>query len=113
MKSIIIFVASLLAAISLVSLPGGSSALVLKVDPSKAIVPVEEIISGGPPPDGIPPIDMPRFITVKEGDGWLKGREPVIAFALNGDARAYPLQIMTWHEIVNDVVGGHPVMVTF
>ena len=44
---------------------------------------------------------------------WLADREPVIALRIGDDARAYPLQIMTWHEIVNDIVGGEPVIVTF
>ena len=44
---------------------------------------------------------------------WLADREPVIALQIGDDARAYPLQIMTWHEIVNDIVGGEPVIVTF
>ncbi len=64
------------------------------------------------PMDGIPAIDEPRFETVAEVN-WLADKEPVIAFELDGDARAYPLQIMTWHEIVNDEVGGIPVAVTF
>ena len=76
-------------------------------------VPFDEILSGGPPRDGIPPIDDPKFTTFDDADRWLGGQEPVIAFELNGDARAYPLQILTWHEIVNDVVGGEPVAVTF
>ena len=76
-------------------------------------VPYSDIISGGPPRDGIPPIDNPKFTTFEDADTWLGGQEPVIAFELNGDARAYPLQILTWHEIVNDVVGDVPVSVTF
>jgi hypothetical protein len=64
------------------------------------------------PKDGIPAIDEPRFETVEEVD-WLVDKEPVIVVELNGDARAYPLQIMTWHEIVNDEVGGTPLAVTF
>ena len=64
------------------------------------------------PMDGIPAIDEPRFESVTEVD-WLADQEPVIAFELDGDARAYPLQIMTWHEVVNDEVGGTPVAVTF
>ena len=76
-------------------------------------VPYDEIISGGPPRDGIPPIDAPKFTTPEGASEWLGDLEPVIAFELNGDARAYPLQILTWHEIVNDVVGGVPVSATF
>ncbi|MFN2388511.1 MAG: DUF3179 domain-containing (seleno)protein, partial [Actinomycetota bacterium] len=64
------------------------------------------------PPDGIPAIDDPSFVPVHEVD-WLGGREPVIALQVENVARAYPLQIMTWHEIVNDVVSGTPVAVTF
>ena len=76
-------------------------------------VPYAEIISGGPPPDGIPPIDNPTFDSIEIAQGWLQDQSPVIAFELNGDARAYPLAILTRHEIVNDVVGDVPVAVTF
>lgn len=76
-------------------------------------VPYNEIFSGGPPRDGIPPIDNPKYETVAQADAWLEDKEPVIFFELNGDARAYPLQILIWHEIVNDKVGSIPVAVTF
>ena len=84
-----------------------------KTDFSRHTVPFTEILSGGPPRDGIPPIDEPKFIDFEEADRYLGRLEPVIAFELNGDVRAYPLSILTWHEIVNDVVGGVPVAVTF
>lgn len=77
------------------------------------LVPLDEIISGGPPPDGIPPIDAPKFVTIESASEWLSDKEPVIAVELNGVAKAYPLQIMTWHEIVNDEFAGKPVTVTF
>ena len=76
-------------------------------------VPFDSILSGGPPRDGIPPIDNPTFVEIKDADEWLETLEPVVSFELNGDARAYPLQILMWHEIVNDTVGGAPVSVTF
>lgn len=83
-----------------------------RTDFSKSSVDFGEILSGGPPKDGIPSIDDPQFAPVAEmGD--LAPREPVIALVINGDARAYPLRILTWHEICNDVVGGVPVAVTF
>ncbi len=82
-------------------------------DFSKHIVPYSEILSGGPPKDGIPAIDEPKFVSVAEADQWLKSREPVILFQIGDDVRAYPIQILIWHEIVNDVVGGVPVVVTF
>ena len=73
----------------------------------------EELLSGGPPRDGIPSIDDPQFITADQAQEWLADNEPVIALEIDGDARAYPLQILTWHEIVNDNVGDVPVAVTF
>ena len=84
-----------------------------ETDFSKHSVPFGEIFSGGVPRDGIPPIDDPKFIDFDEADQYLERLEPVISFEINGDVRAYPLQILTWHEIVNDVVGGVPVAVTF
>jgi hypothetical protein len=62
--------------------------------------------------DNIVSIDRPAFVAVRD-ESSLTAREPVISLILNGDARAYPLRIMIWHEIVNDVVGGVPVMVTY
>lgn len=79
----------------------------------RSLIPLDEILSGGPPPDGIPAIDLPTFESVEAAAEWLEGNEPVVTFELNGDVRAYPIQILTWHEVVNDVVGGEPVAVTF
>jgi hypothetical protein len=84
-----------------------------KTDFTKHSVPLAQITSGGPPKDGIPAIDKPVFETVAEAGKWLKAKEPVILFEWNGDVRAYPLQILIWHEIANDTVGGQPVTVTF
>lgn len=83
-----------------------------KTDFGKTSIDLSEIVSGGPPKDGIPSIDDPRFVAAGEEET-LGGREPVIALVLNGDARAYPLRILIWHEIVNDRVGGVPVSVTY
>jgi len=82
-------------------------------DFSKHAVPYSEILSGGPPKDGIPGIDEPRFVSVEEADEWLEPREPVVLLQFGDDARAYPIQILMWHEIVNDTVGGTPLTVTF
>lgn len=73
----------------------------------------EDLLSGGPPRDGIPSIDDPQFVSPAEAGEWLAGNEPVIAVEFNGDARAYPLQILIWHEIVNDMVGDVPIIITF
>ena len=82
-------------------------------DWSKHSIEYHDLLSGGPPRDGIPPIDQPKFIENQLAAQWLKPYDPVIALEINGDARAYPLQILTWHEIVNDVVGEIPVTITF
>jgi hypothetical protein len=82
-------------------------------DFSRHSVPLSEFQSGGPGKDGIPSIDVPRFVSVGEADEWLSEREPVIELVHEGAARAYPIQILVWHEIVNDEVGGTPVVVTF
>lgn len=83
-----------------------------KTDFSKTNIQLGEVMSGGPPRDGIPPIDDPKFIKVA-AVGDLTDRDPVIGLDINGDARAYPLRVMMWHEIVNDKVGGTPVAVTY
>ena len=76
------------------------------------IIPLEDILSGGPPRDGIPSIDSPKFISAAEVD-WLLPKSRVLGLELNGVLRAYPLAILNWHEIVNDTAGGVPVAVTF
>ena len=82
-------------------------------DWSKHSIGYHDLLSGGPPRDGIPPIDQPKFIENQLAAQWLKPNDPVIALEINGDARAYPLQILTWHEIINDVVGEIAVTITF
>ena len=83
-----------------------------KTDFEQRSIEYSEIMSGGPPKDGIPSIDNPKFVPVAEMTD-LAATEPVVGLVVNGDARAYPLRILTWHEIVNDVVGGVPVAVTY
>ncbi len=84
-----------------------------KTDFTRHSVPYSDILSGGPPKDGIPAIDQPQFVSVQEADSWLRSPEPVILIEVGEDARAYPIQILMWHEIVNDTVGGEPLIVTF
>jgi hypothetical protein len=79
-----------------------------------ASVPLSEIRSGGPPPDGIPPIDDPVFESIDDAESWLEPQSPVLVVDLGGDAaRAYPLAILTFHEIVNDIIDDRPVLVTY
>ncbi len=84
-----------------------------KTDFSLHCVPLSEIRSGGPPRDAIPPLDRPQFYAPELADKWLQPQEPVIAVSEGGEARAYPLQILIWHEIANDTIGGRPITVTF
>jgi hypothetical protein len=84
-----------------------------RTDFSRSLIPFSDILSGGPPKDGIPAIDNPTFVSVAEADGWIGPREPVLVYEGEGVVRIYPYQILTWHEIVNDVVGDRPITVTF
>ena len=78
----------------------------------KHIVPLDKIKSGGPPPDGIPSIDDPKF-TKADNENHVADSDIVLGLEINGEAKAYPLSILVWHEIVNDNVGGVPVAVTY
>ncbi len=80
-------------------------------DHPEPLVDLDEI-RGVVPPDAIPALEDPAFEPAAEV-GWLAPVEPVLALEINGDARAYPLRIMTWHELVNGTVGGVPVTVSY
>lgn len=84
-----------------------------KTDFSRHSVPLGDFISGGPPRDGIPPIDDPNPIAIQDADEWLADKEPVLVVEVDGQARAYPIQILVWHEIVNDRLGGRAIAVTY
>lgn len=84
-----------------------------KTNIEKRSIELDELMSGGPPKDGIPALDAPKFIAIGEASKWLNSNEPVISLTIDGESRAYPLQILMWHEIVNDEIKGQPVTVTF
>ncbi len=95
------------------SLPAGWERDWPETDFSQSAVPFSEIISGGVPRDGIPAITAPAMIRVLE-EIRIEPREPVMTVEIEGATpRAYPLRYLTWHEIVNDVVEGMPIAVTF
>jgi len=79
----------------------------------KHLVPLEKILSGGPPKDGIPSIDNPQFESVTDADTYLNDAGLGIAVSFNGIDRFYPNQILNWHEIVNDEIGDQPLLVTY
>jgi hypothetical protein len=78
----------------------------------KHLIPLDKIKSGGPPKDGIPSIDNPKFSGI-ENSQFVSNSDIVIGLEINGDSRAYPLFILVWHEIVNDRIGGVPVAITY
>lgn len=84
-----------------------------KADFSISAVDWSEIRSGGPPRDGIPAIDRPQTVSIDEAAKTIAPTEPVIGLIVNGEARAYPLRVLIWHEIANDTLGGVPVAVTY
>ncbi|MDA0231447.1 MAG: DUF3179 domain-containing protein [Proteobacteria bacterium] len=83
-----------------------------QTDFSRTSIEFDEIMSGGPPKDGIPAIDQPIHSAPGEINN-IGDQEPVITVALNGEIRAYPVRILIWHEIANDTLGGVPITVTF
>jgi len=85
---------------------------VMSTNNEKHLVDLNKIKSGGPPPDGIPSIDQPKFIQSENAE-FVSDNDIVIGVNINGEIKAYPLSIMTWHEIVNDYFGELPVAVTY
>jgi hypothetical protein len=103
---------SVLASLALVALASGAAAQQrngFALSPS--LVPVEEIMAGGPPRDGIPALDAPKFVPAEAAD-W-DDDEHVVGVSLNGESRAYPLAILVWHELVNDTLGSRPILVSY
>lgn len=81
-------------------------------DVSGALVPEASIISGGPGRDGIKSVDAPRFASAALAT-WVAPGTPVLGLTLGEGARAYPVHLMEYHQVVNDVIGGNPVVVTY
>lgn len=76
-------------------------------------IPYNKVVYGGPGKDGIPVIDAPQYVAVAEAGEWIEPQEPVLLLRVQDDARVYPLQILVWHEIVNDTIGGLPLTITY
>ncbi|MBT3813844.1 DUF3179 domain-containing protein [Candidatus Woesearchaeota archaeon] len=79
----------------------------------KYLVNPNKILSGGPPMDGIPSLDNPKYVSLEEADEWIEDNELVLAIIYKGVKRVYPLQILVWHEIVNDHIAGDPLLITY
>ncbi len=80
---------------------------------NKALVPLNSLKLAAIPKTGIPSINNPKFVTTDTAKSWISAQEPVIMLKYQNIAKAYPLQILIWHEIVNDRINGEPVLVTF
>ena len=78
----------------------------------RALIPVDQIFSGGPGKDGIPAIDRPKFVSADKAD-FLDDQSRVLGIHYKGVTKAYPINILNWHEIVNDEFNGESVVVTF
>jgi hypothetical protein len=92
---------------------GESPKIMMTDDGIKYIIDPDKIRGGGPPKDGIPSIDNPKYVTVSKADEWIEDNELVLAIIYNGVKRVYPLQILVWHEIVNDFIENDPILITY
>jgi len=81
-------------------------------DTSNSVIDIQEFKSGGPSKDEIPSLDAPQFVSVREVD-FLRDEDKVVGIIINGEAKAYPIRILNWHEVVNDQVSGQKVVVTW
>ncbi len=107
------FVVCLFAVAAQAQIPRGAEREFPKTDFAVRSIDLAEVFSGGPPRDGIPPIDEPRTVSVAEASEHLSDVDPVVGVVIGGEARAYPLRVLIWHEIANDTVAGVPVAVTY
>lgn len=82
-------------------------------DETKHSIPLDKILSGGPGKDGIPALVNPKFVSVADAPVSITDTTQGILVSLGGESKFYPYNILVWHEIVNDSVGGTPVAVTF
>ena len=95
-----------------ISVKNSDTLSIMETNGVKHIIPLDKIKGGGPPKDGIPSIDNPIFADVNNSQ-FMADSNTVIGLEINDEAKAYPLFILVWHEIVNDEVGGVPVSVTY
>jgi hypothetical protein len=99
-----------MAALALLTAAPSAAAADWVLSPSS--IDTGKIQSGGPPKDGIPALTEPQYVAAGEAD-YLSGGDRVLGLEVNGDARAYPLRILSWHELVNDTVGGEKILVSW
>ena len=86
--------------------------LLVGFDTMKSNIPVADIVSGGPPKDGIPALVEPKFVAAHDAT-YLQPEDRIIGVVRNGMTKAYPLRILNWHEAVNDTIGTTAAVVTY
>jgi hypothetical protein len=82
-------------------------------DVTRHVIRLDEIQAGGPPKNGIPALDHPAFVSASEADRSLKAQEIILGVEFSGVAKAYPVRILNWHEVVNDDVGEQPILISW
>lgn len=103
-------IAGALGVVAILGAPGRPLRLQFTLEPST--IPLEKIVSGGPGKDGIPALVAPAVVSA-DAARYLRPTDRVLAVAIGGEARAYPLRVLNWHELVNDAVGGTPLLITY
>jgi len=103
--------ACILVAFVCLTLPALAEPVRNGFDLSRSAIPTAEILGGGPPRDGIPALDQPTVVSADESP-W-KDEEIMLGLVVGGEARAYPVAILDWHELVNDTLGGRPILVSY
>ncbi len=76
-------------------------------------IPLDQIRGGGPPKDGIPSLNNPQFVSAQQGDKFLMSWDRILGVEYNGVAKAYPIKILNWHEVVNDRIGNKAIAVSW
>ncbi len=82
-------------------------------DVTRHKIPLDQIRGGGPPKDGIPSLNNPQFVSAQQGDKFLMSWDRILGVEYNGVAKAYPIKILNWHEVVNDSIGNKPIAVSW
>lgn len=82
-------------------------------DVTRHLIPLNQIQGGGPPRDAIPALNNPPNMRAEQAGLLLKSSDRVLGVVFGGQAKAYPIRILNWHELVNDTVGGRPILVSW
>ena len=108
----LLYVSVMVVALMLISSAALAVERINGFDVSNAVIDVHQILSGGPKKDGIPAIDKPKFVVAKRVD-YLSPEDRVLGLVIDGVAKAYPVKILNWHEIVNDRIRSNSFVVTY